>query len=69
MKAKLNAVIDDVVERHEAGQPCLIGTVSIEKSELLSQPARQEHIPHQVLNAKKHAREAAIVARPAAWAR
>ena len=48
--------------RHEAGQPVLIGTASVEKSELLSQMLKKKHIPHQVLNAKQHAREAAIVA-------
>ena len=56
------AIIEDVVERHEAGQPVLIGTASVEKSELLSQMLKKKHIPHQVLNAKQHAREAAIVA-------
>ena len=61
-KGKLNAIIEDVVERHEAGQPVLIGTASVEKSELLSQMLKKKHIPHQVLNAKQHAREAAIVA-------
>ena len=61
-KGKLNAIIEDVVARHEAGQPVLIGTASVEKSELLSQMLKKKHIPHQVLNAKQHAREAAIVA-------
>ena len=61
-KGKLNAIIEDVVERHEAGQPVLIGTASVEKSELLSQMLTKKHIPHQVLNAKQHAREAAVVA-------
>lgn len=59
---KLNAIIEDVAERHEAGQPVLIGTASVEKSELLSQMLKKKHIPHQVLNAKQHAREAAVVA-------
>ena len=61
-KGKLNAIIEDVVERHEAGQPVLIGTASVEKSELLSQMLKKKRIPHEVLNAKQHAREAAIVA-------
>ncbi|WP_417051901.1 preprotein translocase subunit SecA, partial [Ellagibacter isourolithinifaciens] len=61
-KGKLNAIIEDVVKRHEAGQPVLIGTASVEKSELLSQMLKKKHIPHQVLNAKQHAREAEVVA-------
>ena len=68
-KGKLNAIIEDVVERHEAGQPVLIGTASVEKSELLSQMLTKKHIPHQVLNAKQHAREAAVVAMAGARAR
>ena len=61
-KGKLNAIIEDVVKRHEAGQPVLIGTASVEKSELLSQMLKKKHIPHEVLNAKQHAREAEVVA-------
>ena len=61
-KGKLNAIIKDVVKRHEAGQPVLIGTASVEKSELLSQMLKKKHIPHEVLNAKQHAREAEVVA-------
>ncbi len=60
--AKFDALIDDVVERHERGQPVLIGTVSIEKSERLSAALRRRGIPHEVLNAKQHAREAVIIA-------
>ncbi len=59
---KLKAIIEDIAERHEKGQPVLVGTASVEKSELLSQLLKQRHIPHQVLNAKQHAREAAVVA-------
>ena len=59
---KFNAVIDDIAERHEAGQPVLVGTVSVEKSELLSRLMKQRGIPHEVLNAKQHTREADIVA-------
>ncbi|WP_022868120.1 preprotein translocase subunit SecA [Schaalia vaccimaxillae] len=59
---KLKAIIEDIVERHEAGQPVLVGTASVEKSELLSRLLKDKHIPHQVLNAKQHAREAAVVA-------
>ncbi|HET7483387.1 MAG TPA: preprotein translocase subunit SecA [Actinomycetota bacterium] len=61
-EAKWNALADDVVERHEKGQPILIGTVSIEKSELLSRVLSKRGVPHTVLNAKNHEKEAAIVA-------
>ena len=60
--AKWNALIDDIGERHEAGQPILIGTVSIEKSERLSTLLNRRGIPHHVLNAKNHEKEAMIVA-------
>ncbi len=60
--AKFKAVVDDIVERHAAGQPVLVGTVSVEKSEKLSQMLRRMGVPHEVLNAKQHAREASIVA-------
>jgi preprotein translocase subunit SecA len=60
--AKFAAVVDDIVERHEAGQPVLIGTTSVAKSELLSGLLLRATIPHEVLNAKQHAREAAIIA-------
>jgi preprotein translocase subunit SecA len=56
------AIIADVKECHGRGQPVLLGTTSIEASELLSRLLEQEHLPHQVLNAKQHAREAEIVA-------
>jgi preprotein translocase subunit SecA len=58
---KFNAVVEDVAERYEKGQPVLIGTASVEKSEVLSRMLTKRGIPHQVLNAKHHAREAAIV--------
>ncbi|SBT52282.1 preprotein translocase subunit SecA [Micromonospora auratinigra] len=61
-KAKFNAVIEDIAERHEQGQPVLVGTVSVENSEILSQLLRRRGIPHSVLNAKFHAKEAEIVA-------
>ncbi|MCE1178893.1 MAG: preprotein translocase subunit SecA, partial [Micrococcales bacterium] len=61
-EAKFDAVVDDVVERHEKGQPILIGTTSVEKSEYLSDQLRRRGVPHEVLNAKHHEREAAIVA-------
>ena len=60
--AKWNAVVGDIAERHRAGQPILVGTVSVEKSEKLSTYLRREGIPHQVLNAKYHDKEAAIIA-------
>jgi preprotein translocase subunit SecA len=61
-KAKFNALVDDIVERHRAGQPVLVGTTSVEKSEILSVLLKRRGIPHQVLNAKFHAKEAEIVA-------
>ncbi len=61
-KGKFDAVVEEVVERHRTGQPVLVGTVSIEKSEYLSELLRRRGIPHQVLNAKHHEREAMIVA-------
>ena len=61
-KAKFNAVIDQIVECHEKGQPVLVGTVSIEKSELLSQMLKRRGVKHEVLNAKYHEKEAEIVA-------
>jgi preprotein translocase subunit SecA len=60
--AKFNAAVDDIVERHDAGQPVLVGTASVEKSEVLSQLLNRKGIPHNVLNAKQHFREAEIVA-------
>jgi len=60
--AKFNAVADDIVARHRAGQPSLVGTVSIESSERLSRLLGKRGIPHEVLNAKFHEREAHIVA-------
>ena len=59
---KYNAIVDKVVERYEAGQPVLVGTVSIQISELLSGMLKRRGVPHQVLNAKYHDKEAEIVA-------
>ena len=59
---KFDAVVDDIVERHAAGQPVLVGTTSVEKSEVLSRKLRKAGVPHEVLNAKQHAREASIIA-------
>ncbi len=61
-EAKYAAVVDDIVERHKKGQPVLVGTVSVEKSEYLSQQLKKRGVPHSVLNAKVHAEEAKIVA-------
>ncbi|MBQ9505562.1 MAG: preprotein translocase subunit SecA, partial [Clostridia bacterium] len=61
-KAKFNAIIEQVRECHEKGQPVLVGTVSIEKSEQLSHALKRAGIKHEVLNAKQHEREAEIVA-------
>ena len=61
-KEKFNAVVADIVEAHEKGQPVLVGTITIETSELLSQMLRKKGIPHKVLNAKFHELEAEIVA-------
>lgn len=60
--AKFRAVVQDVKERHEKGQPVLIGTVSIEKNEMLSNLLRRDKVAHQVLNAKNNEREAEIIA-------
>ncbi len=60
--AKFSAVVEDIAERVEAGQPVLVGTASVEKSELLSSMLLRRGIPHEVLNAKQHEKEAAIVA-------
>jgi preprotein translocase subunit SecA len=60
---KFVAVANDIVERHKKGQPVLVGTVSVEKSEELSAILKKRGIPHEVLNAKQHEREAAIIAR------
>nr|WP_246475912.1 preprotein translocase subunit SecA [Brevibacterium renqingii] len=60
--AKFAAVVDDIVERHETGQPVLVGTTSVEKSEYLSKNLAKRGVRHEVLNAKNHAREASIVA-------
>jgi preprotein translocase subunit SecA len=60
---KFHAVVRDIAERHRKGQPVLVGTVSVEKSEELSALLRKAGVPHEVLNAKHHEREASIVAR------
>ena len=61
-KAKYDAVVSDIERLHKAGRPVLVGTTDISKSELLSERLRRRKIPHEVLNAKQHEREASIVA-------
>jgi preprotein translocase subunit SecA len=61
-QGKFDALVEDIAERHQAGQPVLVGTVSVEKSELASKMLKRQGIPHEVLNAKHHEREAAIIA-------
>src|SRR5580700_7949720 len=61
-EAKFNAVVDDIVDRHETGQPMLVGTASVAKSELLARLLEKRGIRHEVLNAKQHFREAEVVA-------
>ena len=61
-QAKFEACVEDIVDRHQAGQPVLVGTVSVEKSEILSKMLKRRGVPHEVLNAKYHEREAMIVA-------
>ena len=60
-EAKFDAVVEDIVERHEAGQPVLVGTIDVETSEYLSQILQRRGIEHNVLNAKQHEREAEII--------
>ncbi|MBV5338819.1 MAG: preprotein translocase subunit SecA [Deltaproteobacteria bacterium] len=60
-KEKFKAVIEDIKEHYAVGQPCLVGTISIEKSEVLSELLKLQGVPHSVLNAKQHEREAEIV--------
>ena len=60
-KAKYRAIVDEIKKRHALGQPILIGTVSVERSEFLSEMLKKEGLPHEVLNAKNHSREALII--------
>lgn len=62
-REKLNALIEEIKKRNAAGQPMLVGTASVESSEIISRMLRRENIPHSVLNAKQHQLEAEIVAR------
>src|SRR5712691_1261309 len=59
--AKFNAVVGDIKERHEKGQPVLVGTIAVETSEYLSELLKRQGVPHKVLNAKEHASEAEII--------
>ena len=61
-KGKFNAVVEEIIERHASKQPILVGTVSIENSELLSQLLKRKGVKHEVLNAKHHDKEAEIIA-------
>jgi preprotein translocase subunit SecA len=61
-EAKFNAVVEDILARHQTGQPMLVGTASVAKSELLSRLLEKQGVPHNVLNAKQHFREAEVVA-------
>jgi len=61
-EGKLRAIVKEIKERHTKGQPVLVGTISIEKNELLGQMLAMEGIPHQILNAKQHEQEAKIIA-------
>lgn len=61
-KYKFDAVVNEIIESHKKGQPVLVGTISIERSEILSKMLKKQGIPHEVLNAKHHEREAEIVA-------
>ena len=66
-KAKFEAAVNAIVAAHEKGQPVLVGTVTVETSEMLSGMLRRRGVPHDVLNAKNHAREAEIVAQAGHW--
>ncbi len=61
-EGKYKAIINEIKARHEVGQPVLVGTIAVETSELISERLKKAHIPHEVLNAKNHAREAEIIA-------
>ncbi len=62
-KGKYKAIVNEIKERHEKGQPVLVGTIAVETSELISSMLKKAHIPHEVLNAKNNAREAEIIAK------
>ncbi|MFA7232144.1 MAG: hypothetical protein WC071_12810, partial [Victivallaceae bacterium] len=62
-REKFNAIVEEVAQRHEKGQPILLGTISVDDSEILSRMLKRRNIPHNVLNAKNHQHEAEIIAR------
>ena len=62
-RGKYNAIVDDIIESHKTGQPILVGTTSIEKSEIISDLLKKKRIPHKVLNAKYHEQEAEIISK------
>ena len=62
-EGKYKAIVEEIKERHQKGQPVLVGTVAVETSELLSERLKRAKVPHEVLNAKNHAREAEIIAK------
>ena len=62
-EGKYKAIINEIKERHKTGQPILVGTVAVETSELISERLKKAKVPHEVLNAKNHAREAEIIAK------
>jgi len=62
-REKYNAVVDEIVDAHHRGQPMLVGTIAVETSELLARMLKRKNIPHSVLNAKQHEKEAEVVAR------
>ena len=62
-EGKYKAIVNEIKERYKKGQPVLVGTVAVETSELISERLKKAHIPHEVLNAKNHAREAEIIAK------
>ena len=62
-EGKYKAIVEEIKERHQKGQPVLVGTVAVETSELISEKLKKAKIPHEVLNAKNHAREAEIIAK------
>lgn len=62
-EGKYKAIVNEIKERHNMGQPVLVGTIAVETSELISSMLKKAHIPHEVLNAKNNAREAEIIAK------
>ena len=62
-EGKYNAIVNEIKDRHKKGQPVLVGTIAVETSELISEKLKKAKIPHEVLNAKNHAREAEIIAK------